>query len=332
MQIYQEKDLQSNRLQGTRTAVLGYGNQGHAHALNLRDSGIDVVVGARSGGSGWARAEADGFPCRTVAEAVSEAGCVAVLLPDEVQPAVFDSDIAPNLRSGATIVFAHGFGLAFGAVKPPGGYDVVLVAPKGQGHYVRKSYEAGLGLPCMLAVEVDASGEALQTALSYAQSLGCLSAGALATTCREEAVTDLFGEQAVLCGGVPALVTAAFDTLVEAGYSPEVAYIECLHELKIITDLMYAGGIHHMRERISRTAAWGSFMTGPKVVSSDTRERLRDVLRSIEEGDFARGWREEAEAGQKQLNAYIDSEAGHAIEAAGRTVRNLMPHLKEGNS
>lgn len=329
MQIYRENHVERNLWQGARVAVLGYGNQGHAHAMNLRDSGGRVVVGARRGGDGWQRAEADGFECRPPGKAVEDADCVVVLLPDENHADVFAAEIGPNLADGASLVFAHGFSIAFGAVEPPAGHDVLLVAPKGQGHYLRKQFEEGRGLPCMIAVEVDASGAALQRALSYAQMLGCLRAGAIETTFREEAVTDLFGEQAVLCGGVPALVVAAYETLVEAGYRPEVAYIECLHELKIITDLMHRGGINHMRRRISRTAAWGSFLTGAKIVTPATRTALREVLASIESGEFARGWREEAEAGHKKLESYIENEAAHGVEAAGRKVRGLMPYLKE---
>jgi ketol-acid reductoisomerase len=332
MRVYGKTDLKANLLRGSRIAVLGYGNQGHAHAQNLRDSGADVLVGARERGSARERAVADGFECRSVAAAAAAADTVVVLLPDEVQGEVFVSDIAANLRTGAALVFAHGFGIAFGAVEPPPGHDVVLVAPKGQGHYLRKLYLEGKGLPCLLGVETDASGAALDKALSYAQWLGCLGAGAIETTFREEAITDLFGEQAVLCGGVPALVVAAFETLVEAGYSPEVAYIECMHELKIITDLMHSGGIHHMRSRISRTAAWGSFQTGPAVVSDDTKSELRRVLSSIENGDFARGWMNEATTGQKNLNDSIEKEAELDIETAGRSVRSLMPYLKEEDS
>jgi ketol-acid reductoisomerase len=264
-----------------------------------------------------------------VADAVAGADVVAILLPDEIQSEVFAAEISPNLAPGAALVFAHGFTIAFGAITPPAGHDVILVAPKGQGHYLRKLYTEGHSLPCLLAVEVDASGSARDKALSYAQMVGCLGSAAIETTFREEAVTDLFGEQAVLCGGVPALVVAAFETLVEAGYTPEVAYIECLHELKIITDLMHTGGINHMRRRISRTAAWGGALTGQKIVCDDTRAKLREVLKSIESGEFAAGWREESRAGQKNLNEYVDKEARHDVESAGRRVRKLMPYLKE---
>jgi ketol-acid reductoisomerase len=242
---------------------------------------------------------------------------------------VFGRDILPSLRQGAALVFAHGFTIAFGVVQPPAGHDVVLVAPKGQGHFVRKLYRLGQGVPSLVAVETDASGAAHDKALAYARALGCLRAGAMQTTFREEAVTDLFGEQTVLCGGVPALVRAAYETLVDGGYEPEVAYIECLHELKIITDLMYRDGIAAMRKRISRTAAWGSFRVQREIVSDDVRSKMRDILRAIESGEFARGWREEAAQGQKHLVEFIEAESKHPIEQAGASVRALMPYLKE---
>jgi ketol-acid reductoisomerase len=277
MNVFKETDLKENLLKGERVAVLGYGNQGHAHALNLRDSGVEVVVGAREGRNGWQRAQADGFIPQAVPDAVASAGFVAILLPDEFQARLFETEIGPALVPGATLIFAHGFGIAFDIIQPPSGHDVVLVAPKGQGHYLRKSYLAGVGLPCLAGVASDASGNAWQKALSYAQSVGCLGVGAIETTFRDEAVTDLFGEQTVLCGGVPALVKAAFDTLVEGGYPPEVAYIECLQELKIITDLMAAGGISYMKKKISRTAAWGSYLTGGDIAT----DKLKSTMRTI---------------------------------------------------
>jgi len=310
-------------------AVIGYGNQGHAHALNLRDSGLEVMVGARADGLAWQRARTDGFEPAVIPEAVAAASCVAVLLPDEIQAQVFEKDIRPFLRTGAGLVFAHGFTVAFGLIRPPAGHDVVLVAPKGQGHFLRKIYRQGLSLPCLLAVEQDASGLALDRAIAYAGHLGCLSAGAIESSFREEAVTDLFGEQVVLCGGVPALVTAAFETLVDRGYRPEVAYLECLHELKIIVDLMYSGGIAAMKERISRTAAWGSFMTGDKMVPPVVRRQMAKALAAIETGEFAAGWSEEAAGGQKTLSARLAEERRHPIESAGEQVRALMSYLKE---
>lgn len=333
MNVYTATDLPDNLLNGATIAVLGFGNQGHAHALNLRDRGARVVVGARRAGEGWKAAERNGFDTREIARAVEIADAVVVLLPDEVQGDVFARDIEPALKDGAAVVFAHGFTVAFEQVKLPRGHDVVLVAPKGQGHFLRRSFVEGSALPCLVAVEADASGNALAKALSYASLIGCLDAGAIGTTFREEAITDLFGEQAVLCGGVPALVKAAFDTLVGRGFAPEVAYIECLHELKIIADLMVEGGLHYMRERISATAAWGSFESGPRIVTPETRRSLGEILGDIEAGNFARGWIAEARAGSKQLKERVREETDDPIEDAGREVRSLMRrahHSREG--
>ncbi|MDH3215978.1 MAG: ketol-acid reductoisomerase [Candidatus Krumholzibacteria bacterium] len=316
-------------LRDAKTAVLGYGNQGHAHAMNLRDSGVDVVVGARERGGGWSRALDDGFQTLPIGEAVERAEYVVVLLPDEVQGKVFREEIQPHLKKQAALVFAHGFAVAFGAVAPPAGHDVLLVAPKGQGHYLRKLYGENKGLPCLIAIENDASGAALDKGISYAHALGCLRVGAIETTFREEAITDLFGEQTVLCGGVPKLVKAAFETLVERGYRPEIAYLECLHELKIITDLMHSGGVAAMRERISRTAAWGSYLSEGRIVSKDLRAEMSSILDEIESGEFATGWQREAAEGQTHLSKLIHDEAAHPIERAGAQVRDLMPYLKE---
>lgn len=323
MNVYTPNDLTQNLLEGATVAVLGFGNQGHAHALNLRDSGARVVVGARPSGAGFEAAMRAGFKAMSIAEAVAGADVIAMLLPDEVQADVFASDVAPTLRRDAALVFAHGFAVAFGGVAPGSGHDVVLVAPKGQGHFLRREYQSGRSVPCMLAVESDASGRALQIALSYAAHLGCLQAGAIATSFREEAVTDMFGEQAVLCGGVPELIKAAFETLVAKGYAPEVAYIECLQELKIIADLMYTGGLHDMRERISKTAAWGSFESGPRIVTDETRRTLAKILDDIESGRFAKRWLDEARTGQPALEVRMQSEKAHAIERAGNAVRAL---------
>lgn len=323
MKVLTAADLTDDRLKDATVAVLGYGNQGHAHAQNLRDSGARVLIGARHGGRAEANARRDGFEVMDLPRATAAAGVVAVLLPDEVQADCFAGEIAPALRKDACLVFAHGFAVAFDAVKIPHGHDVVLVAPKAQGHFVRSEFVSGRGVPCLLAVATDASGNATQAALSYASRLGCLRAGAIETTFREEAVTDLFGEQAVLCGGVPELVKAAFETLVARGYAPEVAYIECLQELKIIVDLMYNGGLHHMRERISRTAAWGSFTSGERLVTEQTRRALASVLDDIESGKFAREWLAEARNGQKHLDARMRDEARHSIESAGQSARLL---------
>ncbi len=323
MKVYGPHNLDRNLLDRRTVAVLGFGNQGHAHALNLRDSGASVVVGARRGGEGASAAERAGFETLSIADATSRADVVVVLLPDEAQADLYQKEIAPALRKDAALVFAHGFAIAFAGVSPAKTHDVVLVAPKGQGHFLRREYQAGRSIPCMLAVDNDASGQALQLALSYAAHVGCLQAGAIATTFREEAITDMFGEQAVLCGGVPELVKAAFETLVAKGYSPEVAYIECLQELKIIADLMYEGGVHDMRERISRTAAWGAFESGPRIVTDETRRTLEKILDDVESGRFAKRWLDEARAGQRVLKSRIDAEAEHDIERAGDAVRAL---------
>lgn len=323
MRVFKKNDLEANLLRDATVAVLGYGNQGHAHALNLRDSGVHVVVGTRRGGKGWRQAEADGFRPTSVGEAVGAAQCIAVLLPDEIQRDVFSREIHPHLAPESVLVFAHGFSVAFGLITGPEKSDVVLVAPKGQGHYLRKTYSEGDGVPCLVGVDNDASGRALEKALSYAELLGCLSAGAMKTTFRDEAVTDLFGEQVVLCGGVPALVKMAFETLVEKGYPPEVAYIECLQELKIITDLMHEGGISYMRERISRTAAWGSFLAEGKVASAALKSTMESILTDIESGAFAAGWQIEASSGASQLRERIEKESGHPIERAGKAARAL---------
>ncbi|HXV13066.1 MAG TPA: ketol-acid reductoisomerase [Candidatus Krumholzibacteria bacterium] len=324
MNVYAHHDLKQNLLDGATVAVLGFGNQGHAHALNLRDSGARVVVGARRNGAGWKAAKAADFETLPIGDATARADVVVMLLPDEEQASVFASEVAPSLREGAVLVFAHGFMVAFGGLNTGSSHDVVLVAPKGQGHFLRREYQAGRSVPCMVGVETDISGRALQWALSYASHLGCLRAGAIATSFREEAITDMFGEQAVLCGGVPALVKAAFETLVAKGYSPEVAYIECLQELKIIADLMYEGGLADMRARISKTAAWGSFESGPRLVTDATRRALESILDDIESGRFASQWLEEARAGQRTLAARMHEEETHPIEKAGRAVRALM--------
>jgi ketol-acid reductoisomerase len=323
MNVYAPHALKENLLDGATVAVLGFGNQGHAHALNLRDSGARVVVGARPSGAGFEAATRAGFETLPIRDAVAGANVVVMLLPDEVQASVFTSDVSPALRRDAALVFAHGFAVAFGGVAPGQGHDIVLVAPKGQGHFLRREYQSGRSVPCMVAVETDASGRALQFALSYASYLGCLEAGAIATSFREEAITDMFGEQAVLCGGVPELIKAAFETLVAKGYAPEVAYIECLQELKIIADLMYEGGLHDMRARISKTAAWGSFESGPRIVTDETCRTLETILDDIESGRFAKRWLDEARAGQPTLEARMQSEKAHDIERAGNAVRAL---------
>lgn len=332
MKVYCEPDLEHNVLSQSVVAVIGFGNQGHAHALNLRDSGVEVVVGARPGGKGWKEAKRGGFATLPIGEACVRADLVMVLLPDEIQGRVFAAEIRGNLKPNAAVGFAHGFSVTFGQISPPPGHDVILVAPKGQGHFLRKRYLEGKGLPCLVAVEQDASGQALAKALSYASSLGCLRAGALAVSFREEAITDLFGEQAVLCGGVPELVRSAFDVLVQRGYQPEVAYIECLQELMIITDLMQRKGIAGMRTGISPTAAWGSLEAGPRVVTARVRAELESILDDVESGRFACRWLEEADRGKLELSRRLAGEEKHPIEEAGRRVRALMGYIEDEES
>jgi ketol-acid reductoisomerase len=329
MKVFTAADLAEDYLKNAAVAVLGYGNQGHAHAQNLRDSGTRVVVGARARGAAAKAAKADGFEVMELSAATAAADVIAVLLPDEIQADIFEREIAPSLGDGAALIFAHGFTVAFDAIRLPAGHDVILVAPKAQGHFVRSEFVAGRGVPCMLGVVADASGSAHQKALSYASRIGSLRAGAIATSFREEAVTDLFGEQAVLCGGVPELIKAAFETLVARGYAPEVAYIECLQELKIIADLMYEGGLHYMRTHISGTAAWGSFTSGDRIVTDETRRALASILDDIESGKFAREWLKEARAGRKNLEARIRDESSHPIESAGQEARSLMTNTSE---
>jgi len=307
-----------------KVAVIGYGSQGHAHALNLRDSGVDVEVGLREGSPSWARAEEDGLTVRTVAEAVDGAQLVALLLPDQVQPAVWREGVEPNLAPAAAVLFAHGFNVHYGRIAPAPGYDVIMVAPKGPGHIVRRIFEQGYGTPALVAVAQDASGGALELALAYAHGIGATRAGVIETTFLEETETDLFGEQAVLCGGVTELVRLGFETLVEAGYQPEIAYYECLHELKLIVDLMYEGGLAGMRYSISDTAEFGDLTRGPRVVDDHVRENMQRLLADIREGGFAREWIAEMEAGEPQLRELRARAAAERIETVGAELRALM--------
>jgi ketol-acid reductoisomerase len=320
-------DIQEEVLQGKKIAVIGYGSQGHAHALNLKESGFDVVVGLREGKS-WDKAVEDGVDVRTVAEATAAADVVMVLLPDEMQPKVYEESIKPNLEAGNSLVFAHGFNIHFSQIVPPADVDVFLVAPKGPGHLVRRTYTEGAGVPALYAVYQDYSGQARDVALAYAKGIGSARAGVLETTFQEETETDLFGEQAVLCGGTTALIKAGFETLVEAGYQPEVAYFECLHELKLIVDLLYEGGLENMRYSISDTAQWGDFVSGPRVVNEDTKARMKEVLKDIQNGKFAQGWILENQTNRPQFNAINRAENNHQIEQVGRELRALMPFIK----
>jgi ketol-acid reductoisomerase len=319
--VHRESDL---GLLSGKVAVIGYGSQGHAHALNLRDSGVDVEVGLRTGSPSWTKAEEDGLTVRTVAEAVAGAQLVAILLPDQVQPQVWRDEIEPNLAPGAAVLFAHGFNVHYGRIAAAPGHDVIMVAPKGPGHIVRRIFEQGYGTPALVAVAQDASGRGLELALSYGTAIGAGRAGMIETTFLEETETDLFGEQAVLCGGVTELIRLGFETLVEAGYQPEIAYYECLHELKLIVDLIYEGGLAGMRYSISDTAEYGDLTRGPRVVDEHVRENMRRVLADIREGGFARDWIEEMEAGEPHLDELRAQAAGERIETVGAELRALM--------
>jgi ketol-acid reductoisomerase len=306
-----------------KVAVLGYGSQGHAHALNLSDSGVDVVVGLREGSKSWAAAEEAGLPVKTVAEAVKGAQLVVFLVPDGDQPSVWENDVAPNLDEGAALLFAHGFNVHYGRIAPPEGHDVIMVAPKGPGHVVRRLYTEGYGTPAVIAVAQDASGRAKDLALAYGAALGAGRVGMVETSFAEETETDLFGEQTVLCGGVTQLIQLGFETLVEAGYQPEVAYYECLHELKLIVDLIWEGGIERMHYSISDTAEYGSHMVGPKVVDDHVRQNMKAVLASIQDGTFAREWVAEMDRGQPVLEEKRQELAETQIEQVGARLRAL---------
>jgi ketol-acid reductoisomerase len=330
--IYYEDNANPQSLDGKRIAVLGYGSQGRAHALNLRDSGHDVVVGLRKDSSSWTDAENDGVNVTSVNEAVADADVVAVLLPDQHQSAAYADAIEPNLRPDATLLFAHGFSIHFGQVRPPSHNDVVMIAPKAPGPLVRRTFEEGRGTPALVAVHRDASGGALELALAYARGLGCTRAGVIETTFAEETETDLFGEQAVLCGGTSRLIQAGFETLVEAGYQPEIAYFECLHELKLIVDLLYEGGFTHMRRAISDTAEYGDLTRGRKVVTDETVTAMRAILDDVRSGEFAREWVLENRAGTPVLDAERRRQSEHPIEEVGSGLREMMTWIRQPKS
>jgi len=326
--IYYEKDADRSALEGQRIGVIGFGSQGHAHALNLRDSGHDVRVSESEGSSAWARAEEAGFRVLPTAEAVSEADVVMVLLPDTLQATVYEADIAPNLKAGDMLMFAHGFNIHFGTITPPAEIDVTMIAPKGPGHLLRRTYEQGIGTPALVAVQQDATGTALRRALAYAAGIGVARAGVIETTFKEETETDLFGEQVVLCGGTTALVRSGFEALVAAGYQPEIAYFECLHELKLIVDLMYEGGMSWMRYSISDTAEYGDYTRGPRVIDDRTREEMRRILAEIQSGAFAKEWIAEAEGGFTNFLRLRHEARTSQIEEVGDGLRRMMPWLE----
>lgn len=325
--IYYDADADLSLLNGRRIAVLGYGSQGHAHALNLKDSGCDVCVGLYRGSKSWEKAEADGLPVYEVAEAVRRSDIIVMLVPDPAQPALYREAVAPHLAPGKTLMFAHGFNIRFGQIVPPPDVDVSMVAPKSPGHRMREVFREGGGVPGLVAVHQDATGKALATALAYAKAIGCTRAGVIETTFAEEAETDLFGEQVVLCGGVTHLIKAAFETLVEAGYQPEIAYFECLHELKLIVDLMYQGGLSYMRYSVSDTAEYGDYRSGPRVIDDHVRATMKQILEEIRSGAFAEEWIEENAKGRPWFNAKREEERRHPIEEVGRRLRAMMPWL-----
>ena len=329
MKIYYDSDADLGVLKGKKVAIIGYGSQGHAQAQNLRDSGVDVIVGQRKGGPNYDLAKEHGFEPVSAAEAAENAQVVQMLTPDHVQAKLYHEDVAPRMTKGKTLVFSHGFNIHFGQIQPASHIDVVMVAPKGPGHLVRSEYERGAGVPSLVAIHQDATGHALETALAYAKGLGATRAGVIETTFEEETETDLFGEQSVLCGGVSELVKAGFDTLVEAGYQPEIAYFECLHELKLIVDLFYQGGISYMRYSVSDTAEYGDYSRGTRIITEETREAMREILAEVQSGEFAREWILENQAGRPVFNALRRVEKEHPIEEVGAKLRAMMPWLKK---
>ena len=327
--IFYQQDCNIDLLKGKTIAVIGYGSQGHAHALNAHESGLDVIVGLYEGSKSWAKAEAAGLKVATVAEAAKAADLVMILVPDEKQSAIYYESIAPYMTAGKILAFAHGFNIHFGQIKPPADVDVIMIAPKGPGHTVRSEYLEGKGVPCLAAVHQDASGRAMEYALAYAAAIGGSRAGVLETTFRQETETDLFGEQAVLCGGVCALMQAGFETLVEAGYDPQNAYFECIHEMKLIVDLIYQGGFSRMRYSISDTAEYGDYEVGPRIVTEETKKEMKKVLTEIQNGTFARNWILENRVGRPHFNAERRMHAEHQLESVGRELRKMYSWNKE---
>lgn len=326
--IYYDKDVKGNALEGKKIAVLGFGSQGHAHSLSLNDSGHDVMVGLRKDSKSWKKAEDQGLKVTTVPEAVKAADIVMVLIPDELQGDLYREEIAPYLRKGQMLMFGHGFSIMFNQIVPPKDVDVTLVAPKCPGHMVRREFESGRGVPGLVAIYQDYTGEALNISLTYGKGIGVTRAGVFETTFKEEAETDLFGEQAVLCGGVTSLIKAGFETLVEAGYQPEMAYFECLNELKLIVDLIYEGGFSLMRYSVSNTAEYGDYITQDKIITPEIKENMRQILRDIQSGKFAKDWILEKQANMPTMNAMRRNEKEHDIEKVGKELRDMMPWLK----
>lgn len=329
MKIYYDSDADLGVLKGKKVAIIGYGSQGHAQAQNLRDSGLDVIIAELKNTPNYDLAKEHGFEPMTAGEASSLADVVQILAQDDVQAMLYREEVAPHMTEGKTLVFSHGFNIHFGQIQPAAHLDVVMIAPKGPGHLVRSEYEKGAGVPSLVAIHQDATGNALETALAYAKGLGATRAGVIETTFEEETETDLFGEQVVLCGGVTELVKASFDTLVEAGYQPEIAYFECLHELKLIVDLFYQGGISFMRYSVSDTAEFGDYTRGTRIITEETRETMQEILAEVQSGEFAREWILENKAGRPVFNAIRRHEKEHPIEEVGAKLRAMMPWLKK---
>jgi ketol-acid reductoisomerase len=329
MKVYYDKDADLSLIRGKKVTIIGYGSQGHAHANNLKDSGVKVTVGLRKGGASWDKAKKAGIAVKEVGDAVKGADLVMILLPDEHHAEVYRHEIEPNIRKGATLAFAHGFNIHFQQIEPRKDLDVVMIAPKGPGHLVRSTYVQGGGVPSLIAVYQDASGRARDLALSYAAAIGAARAGVIETTFREECETDLFGEQVVLCGGLTALIQSGYETLVEAGYAPEMAYFECLHEVKLIVDLIYEGGLANMRYSVSNTAEYGDFTRGPRIVDGRTREEMRRILKEIQSGQFAREFILENRAGTPTMKAMRRMSAEHDLEKVGAKLRDMMPWIKQ---
>ncbi len=329
MKVYYEQDADLSLLQGKTVAIIGYGSQGHAHAQNLKDSGVNVIIGQRPGGKNYELAKEHGFEPMSASEAAAKADCIMILIPDQHQAALYKNDILPNLKAGKTLFFAHGFNIHYCQIEPPADVDVVMVAPKGPGHLVRRVFTEGGGVPCLVAVHQDASGKALQTALAYAKGIGGARSGVIETTFAEETETDLFGEQVVLCGGLSALIQAGFETLVEAGYKPEMAYFECLHEVKLIVDLIYEGGLAKMRYSISDTAEYGDYSRGPRIITEETKKEMKKILTEIQDGSFAKEFILENQSGCAHFKAVRRRQAAHPVEQVGAKLRDMMSWLKK---
>ncbi len=326
---FYEKDGNLELLKGRTVAIIGYGSQGHAHALNLRDSGVDVVVSEAPDSPSWAKAQAAGLKVLTTSEAAAAASVIMILVPDHLQAEIYRTQIAPHMTAGKTLMFAHGFNIHFKQIEAPANVDVSMIAPKAPGHRVRELYTEGVGVPALVAVQQDATGQALERALAYALALGCLKAGVIETSFREETESDLFGEQAVLCGGAAELIRAGFETLVEAGYAPEIAYFECLHELKLIVDLIYEGGLSYMRFSVSDTAEYGDYTRGPRIINAGTRAEMKKILAEVQSGEFAKQWIDENRTGRKKFLAMREAARDQRVEVVGRELRAMMPFLKK---